>query len=41
MDTSPIKIQNGMRRLLQSWRDTVADRRQRLRWKTGFTLPAD
>ncbi len=41
MDTSPIKIRNGMRRQLQTWRDTVADRRQRLGWKTGFTVPAD
>jgi len=41
MDTSPTKIHNGMRRQLQTWRDTVADRRQRLGWKTGFTLVAD
>jgi 2-keto-4-pentenoate hydratase len=41
MDTSPGKIHNGMRRQLQTWRDTVADRRQRLGWKTGFTLTAD
>ncbi len=41
MDTSPIKIHNGMRRQLQTWRDMVADRQQRLGWKTGFTLIAD
>ena len=41
MDTSPIKIDNGMRRQIQTWRDTVADRQQRLGWKTGFTLIAD
>ena len=41
MDTSPTKIHNGMHRQLQTWRDTVADRRQRLGWKTGFTLAAD
>ena len=41
MDTSPTKIHNGMHRQIQSWRDTVADRQQRLGWKTGFTLVAD
>lgn len=41
MDTSPNKIHNGMRRQLQTWRETVAERQQRLGWKTGFTVPAD
>jgi 2-keto-4-pentenoate hydratase len=41
MDTSPSKIHNGMRRQIQTWRDTVAARQQRLGWKTGFTLPTD
>jgi 2-keto-4-pentenoate hydratase len=41
MDTSPIKIHNGMRRQIETWRDTVAARQQRLGWKTGFTLAAD
>lgn len=41
MDTNPTKIHNGMRRQLQTWRETVAERQQRLGWKTGFTLPAD
>lgn len=41
MDTSPTKIHNGMRRQLQTWRETVAERQQRLGWKTGFTVPAD
>jgi 2-keto-4-pentenoate hydratase len=41
MDTSPGKIHNGMRRQLQTWRDTVAAQQQRLGWKTGFTLAAD
>jgi len=41
MDTSPTRIHNGMRRQIQTWRETVADRQQRLGWKTGFTLPSD
>lgn len=41
MDTSPSTIDNGMRRQLQTWRETVADRGLRLGWKTGFTVPAD
>lgn len=41
MDTSPIRIYNGMRRQIQTWRETVAERQQRLGWKTGFTLAAD
>ena len=41
MDTSPVKIQNGMRRQIQRWRDTVADQQLRLGWKTGFTTIAD
>ena len=41
MDTSPDKIRNGMRQQTQTWRETVADRQQRLGWKTGFTVPAD
>jgi len=41
MDTSPSKIENGMRRQLETWRETVAARQQRLGWKTGFTVPAD
>jgi 2-keto-4-pentenoate hydratase len=41
MDTSPIRIHNGMRRQIQTWRETVADRQLRLGWKTGFTLAAD
>jgi 2-oxo-hept-3-ene-1,7-dioate hydratase len=41
MDTSPGKIDNGMRRQLRTWRDSVAARQQRLGWKTGFTLAAD
>jgi 2-keto-4-pentenoate hydratase len=41
MHTTPTKIQNGMRRQLQTWRNTVANHQQRLGWKTGFTLPAD
>jgi len=30
-----------MCRQMQTWRDTVADRQQRLGWKTGFTMVAD
>ena len=41
MHTTPTKIENGMRRQLQTWRNTVANHQQRLGWKTGFTLPAD
>lgn len=41
MDTSPARIRNGMRRQIQTWRETVARQQQRLGWKTGFTLPAD
>jgi len=41
MDTSPARIHNGMRRQLQTWRETVAAHQQRLGWKTGFTLAAD
>lgn len=41
MNTSPIKIHNGMRRQLKTWRETVVDRQQRLGWKTGFTLATD
>jgi len=41
MDTSPIKIHNGTRRQIETWRKTVAARQQRLGWKTGFTLAAD
>lgn len=41
MDTRPDTIRNGMRRQLQTWRETVADRGLRLGWKTGFTVPAD
>ena len=41
MDTRPSTLHNGMRRQLQTWRETVADRGLRLGWKTGFTVPAD
>ena len=41
MHTTPLKIQTGMHRQLQTWRETVAAQHQRLGWKTGFTLPAD
>lgn len=41
MDTSPSTLHNGMRRQLQTWRETVADRGLRLGWKTGFTVPSD
>jgi len=41
MDTRPGTIHNGMRRQLQTWRETVADRGLRMGWKTGFTVPAD
>lgn len=41
MDTRPDTIHNGMRRQLETWRETVANRGLRLGWKTGFTVPAD
>ena len=41
MDTSPIKIQRGMSRQIQTWRDVVASRDHRLGWKVGFNMVAD
>lgn len=41
MDTSHSTLHNGMRRQLETWRETVADRGLRLGWKTGFTVPSD
>ncbi|HEY9050664.1 MAG TPA: fumarylacetoacetate hydrolase family protein [Gammaproteobacteria bacterium] len=41
MDTSPIKIQRGMTRQIQTWRDLVASRDHRLGWKVGFNMVAD
>ena len=41
MNTSPIKIQRGMTRQLQAWRDTVARPGHRLGWKIGFNMQAD
>ena len=41
MNTSPIKIQQGMQRQLSLWQDTVASRQQRLGWKIGFNMSAD
>ncbi|MDH5572199.1 MAG: fumarylacetoacetate hydrolase family protein [Gammaproteobacteria bacterium] len=41
MDTHPIKIQRGMARQLQIWRETVSSRDQRLGWKVGFNRLAD
>lgn len=35
------KIQRGMTRQLQTWRETVAHRSLRVGWKIGFNLPAD
>lgn len=41
MNTSPGTIHSGMRRQLQTWRETVANHGLRLGWKTGFSVPAD
>ncbi len=41
MNTSPLKIQQGMSRQLALWRDTVARRQQRFGWKIGFNMAAD
>lgn len=41
MDTSPIKIQRGMTRQIQTWRDMVSSRDHRLGWKVGFNMIAD
>jgi 2-keto-4-pentenoate hydratase len=41
MNTSPIKIQQGMKRQLSLWRGTVASHQQRLGWKIGFNMSAD
>lgn len=41
MDTSPIKIQRGMARQIQTWRDLVSSRDHRLGWKVGFNMVAD
>ena len=41
MNASPIKIQQGMRRQLQSWRESVARGGQRLGWKVGYNMQAD
>lgn len=41
MDTSPIKIQRGMTRQIQTWRDLVSSRDHRLGWKVGFNMVAD
>lgn len=41
MNTSPIKLQRGMNRQLQTWRDTVSGRGHRLGWKIGFNMTAD
>lgn len=41
MDTSPVKIQRGMTRQIQTWRDLVSSRDHRLGWKVGFNMVAD
>ena len=41
MNTSPTKIQHGMKRQLELWRESVASRQQRLGWKIGFNMAAD
>ena len=41
MDTTPIRIHDGMRDQIQTWRETIAEQKRRPGWKTGFTLAAD
>ncbi len=41
MNTSPLKIQHGMKRQIELWRQTVASQQQRLGWKIGFNMAAD
>jgi 2-keto-4-pentenoate hydratase len=41
MNASPIKIQQGMRRQLQSWRESIARGGQHLGWKVGYNMQAD
>lgn len=41
MDTSPLKIQRGMARQLQVWREITSGSDHRLGWKVGFNLTAD
>jgi len=41
MDTSPAKINRGMTRQIQTWRDLVSSRDHRLGWKVGFNMVAD
>ncbi len=40
MDTTH-KIDRGMRRQLQTWRETVESQQRRMGWKIGFAMPAD
>lgn len=41
MDTIATKIQQGLRRQLDTWRSSGASGHQRLGWKIGINLPAD
>lgn len=41
MIVTPLKIQHGMRRQINLWRETVAKQHHRLGWKIGFNMEAD
>jgi 2-keto-4-pentenoate hydratase len=41
MNSTHLKIQRGMQRQLAQWRESVANRQQRLGWKIGFNMVAD
>ncbi len=41
MDSSPEKIERGMRQQLEQWRHSVSATSQRLGWKIGFNMAAD